>query len=120
LDPDPYWIRIGIQPKMLNQGPDEKNANPQPWNLANIIFVTCMPGGRGPSRRCRRGSCRGRPSWPPGRATPARSPGTRSRPDRGQLMLTAGLWIRIRIRIILLNWIRIKYRYKSGSGSASR
>jgi hypothetical protein len=27
LNPD--WIRIGIQPKMLD--PDEMNADPQPW-----------------------------------------------------------------------------------------
>ncbi len=25
---DPYWIRIGIQPKMLD--PDKMNADPQP------------------------------------------------------------------------------------------
>jgi hypothetical protein len=35
LDPDPYWIRIGIQPKLLDpdpdQDPDEMNADPQPW-----------------------------------------------------------------------------------------
>jgi hypothetical protein len=31
-DPDPYpdWIRIGIQPKMLDPDPDEMNADPQP------------------------------------------------------------------------------------------
>jgi hypothetical protein len=28
LDPD--WIRIGIQPKMLDPDPDEINADPQP------------------------------------------------------------------------------------------
>jgi hypothetical protein len=28
LDPD--WIRIGIQPKMLDPDPDEMNADPQP------------------------------------------------------------------------------------------
>jgi hypothetical protein len=32
---DPYWIRIGIQPKMLDPDPDpdpdEMNADPQPW-----------------------------------------------------------------------------------------
>jgi hypothetical protein len=29
---DPYWIRIGIQPKMLELDPDldEMNADPQP------------------------------------------------------------------------------------------
>ncbi len=66
--------------------------DPEHWNLAKIIFVTCMPGGPGPSRRCQRGSCRGRPSWPPGRATPARSHGTRSRPERIQVVngLNAG------------------------------
>jgi hypothetical protein len=25
------WIRIGIQPKMLDPDPDEMNADPQPW-----------------------------------------------------------------------------------------
>ncbi len=30
-DPDPYWIRIGIQPKMLDPDPDEMNADPQPF-----------------------------------------------------------------------------------------
>jgi hypothetical protein len=29
LDPD--WIRIGIQPKMLDPDPDDMNADPQPW-----------------------------------------------------------------------------------------
>ncbi len=29
MDPDPYWIRIGIQPKMLDPDPDEMNADPQ-------------------------------------------------------------------------------------------
>jgi hypothetical protein len=33
LDPDPYWIRIGIQPKMLDPDSDEMNADPQPWTL---------------------------------------------------------------------------------------
>ncbi len=28
---DPYWIRIGIQPKMLDPDTDEMNADPQPW-----------------------------------------------------------------------------------------
>jgi hypothetical protein len=28
---DPEWIRINIQPKMLD--PDEMNADPQPWLL---------------------------------------------------------------------------------------
>jgi hypothetical protein len=30
MDPDPYWIwiRIGIQPKMLDPDPDEMNADP--------------------------------------------------------------------------------------------
>jgi hypothetical protein len=27
-NPDPYWIRIGIQPKMLDPDPDEINADP--------------------------------------------------------------------------------------------
>ncbi len=30
MDPDPYWLRIGIQPKMLDPDPDEMNADPQP------------------------------------------------------------------------------------------
>jgi hypothetical protein len=25
------WIRIGIQPKMLDLDPDEMNADPEPW-----------------------------------------------------------------------------------------
>jgi hypothetical protein len=29
-NPDPYWIRIGIKPKMLDPDPDEMNADPQP------------------------------------------------------------------------------------------
>jgi hypothetical protein len=33
LDPD--WIRIGIQPKMLDPDPDEMNADPQPCHWAN-------------------------------------------------------------------------------------
>jgi hypothetical protein len=28
LNPDPYWIRIGIQPKMLDPDEDEMNADP--------------------------------------------------------------------------------------------
>jgi hypothetical protein len=35
-DPDPYWIRIGIQPKMLD--PDEMNADPQPWSKYRTPF----------------------------------------------------------------------------------
>ncbi len=31
--PDPDWIRIGIQPKMLDPDPDEMNADPQPCFL---------------------------------------------------------------------------------------
>jgi hypothetical protein len=31
MDPDPYWIRIGIQPNMLDPDHDEMNADPQPW-----------------------------------------------------------------------------------------
>ncbi len=27
---DPYWIRIGIQPKMMDPDPDDMNAYPQP------------------------------------------------------------------------------------------
>ncbi len=42
LDPD--WIRIGIQPKMLDPDPDEMNADPHPaftrleLNSVNKIF----------------------------------------------------------------------------------
>ncbi len=39
LDPD--WIRIGIQPKMLDPDPDEINADPQP------CFPPTERGGRG-------------------------------------------------------------------------
>ncbi len=35
LDPDWIRIRIGIQPKMLDQDPDEINADPQPWMEAS-------------------------------------------------------------------------------------
>ncbi len=38
MDPDPYWIRIGIRPKMLelDPDPDEMNADPQPWMERNL------------------------------------------------------------------------------------
>jgi hypothetical protein len=29
-DPDPYWVRIGIQPRMLDPDPDKMNADAQP------------------------------------------------------------------------------------------
>jgi hypothetical protein len=38
LDPD--WIRIGIQPKMLDPDPDEMNADPQPCLHQYILFAT--------------------------------------------------------------------------------
>jgi hypothetical protein len=31
LDPDPYWIRIGFQPKMLDPDPDQMNTDPKHW-----------------------------------------------------------------------------------------
>ncbi len=34
LDPD--WIRIGVQPYMLDPDPDEMNADPQPWNKDSL------------------------------------------------------------------------------------
>ncbi len=39
LDPD--WIRIGIQPKMLDTDldPDEMNADPQPWSVKILHMV---------------------------------------------------------------------------------
>ncbi len=38
-DPDPYWIRIGIQPKIMD--PDIINADPQPWfqDLKSFIRI---------------------------------------------------------------------------------
>jgi hypothetical protein len=41
LDPDPDWIRIGIQPKMLelDPDPDEMNADPQPSSLIRIKLM---------------------------------------------------------------------------------
>ncbi len=44
LDQDPYWIRIGIQPKMLDPDPDEMNADPQPClqvhgGLAEVLVL---------------------------------------------------------------------------------
>jgi hypothetical protein len=38
LDPD--WIRIGIQPKMLDPDPDEMNADPQLWLPVRYITDT--------------------------------------------------------------------------------
>ncbi len=40
---DPDWIRIGIQPKMLD--PDEINADPQPWNV--LVFLRLVAGDAG-------------------------------------------------------------------------
>jgi hypothetical protein len=31
MDPDPDWIRIGIQPKMLDPDPYQMNTDPKPW-----------------------------------------------------------------------------------------
>ncbi len=41
MDPDPYWIRIGIgiQPKLLDPDPDEMNADPQPSSLVRGFSV---------------------------------------------------------------------------------
>ncbi len=41
-DPDPYWIGIGIQPKMLelDPDPDEMNADPQPWYFSTLKMCT--------------------------------------------------------------------------------
>jgi hypothetical protein len=36
LDPDPFWIRIGIQPKMLDPDPDEMNAD---THYATLVFT---------------------------------------------------------------------------------
>jgi hypothetical protein len=30
---DPDWIRIGIQPKMLDPDPYQMNTDPQPWTF---------------------------------------------------------------------------------------
>jgi hypothetical protein len=40
LDPDPYWIRIGIQPKVLDPDPVEVNANPQPWEQGHSKYLS--------------------------------------------------------------------------------
>ncbi len=48
MDPDPYWIRIGFQPKMLDPDPDEMNANPQSCFLTNccksviLLLLLCQ------------------------------------------------------------------------------
>jgi hypothetical protein len=36
-----YWIRIGIQPKMLDPDtdPDEMNADPQPWKKLSVRLL---------------------------------------------------------------------------------
>ena len=39
MDPDPYWIRIDIQPKMLDPDPDEINADPQPCLLTSLLIM---------------------------------------------------------------------------------
>ncbi len=35
LDPDPGWVRMGIQPKILDPilGPYQMNTDPKRWNL---------------------------------------------------------------------------------------
>jgi hypothetical protein len=47
---DPFWIRIGIQPRMLDPDPDEMNADLQPWFLLWLVtllllllFFCCRP-----------------------------------------------------------------------------
>jgi hypothetical protein len=42
LDPDPYWIWIGIQPKMLNPYPDEMNADPQPCLEVLVVLLLLL------------------------------------------------------------------------------
>ena len=37
LDPD--WIRIGIQPKMLDPDPYQMSADPQPWSEVRIRII---------------------------------------------------------------------------------
>jgi hypothetical protein len=40
------WIRIGIQPKMLDPDPDEMNADPQPWRkelVADTLVAHLTP-----------------------------------------------------------------------------
>jgi hypothetical protein len=32
LDPEPDWIRIGIQSKMLDPDPNSMNTDPKPWS----------------------------------------------------------------------------------------
>jgi hypothetical protein len=39
LDRDPYWIRIGFQPKMLDPGLYEMNADPQPCLSIGTIYL---------------------------------------------------------------------------------
>ncbi len=34
------WIRIGIQPKMVDPDPDEMNADPQPWFMQRYTEIT--------------------------------------------------------------------------------
>jgi hypothetical protein len=41
LDPD--WIRIGIQPKILDPDPDEMNADPQAGQWVVILFSAVLP-----------------------------------------------------------------------------
>ncbi len=43
LDPD--WIRIGIQPKMLDPDPDEMNADPHPFRGSGINILDCISEG---------------------------------------------------------------------------
>jgi hypothetical protein len=35
--PDPDWIRIGIQPKMLD--PNQMNTDPQPWKKVSYLVL---------------------------------------------------------------------------------
>ncbi len=39
---DPYWIRIGIQPKMLDPDPYQMNTDLQPWLYLFIIVYVFM------------------------------------------------------------------------------
>jgi len=39
LDPDPYWILIGIQPKLLDPDPYKMNTDPRPWCKVSLIGI---------------------------------------------------------------------------------
>ncbi len=45
---DPDWIRIGIQPKMLNPDPHQMNADPQPWSQVKIMLGEAQIGRMSP------------------------------------------------------------------------